>query len=122
MGLFDKVSYIEMRLQNLAGESYDMERMMCQIMEEIGDEHQIEDQLKRQCKIWQGARLKFKDQNKVRFSEHLAMCSYTSLKQFSIWSGDGGFGVEMGGLLIQGLKMAAGPGDAGTGPRSPGAR
>ena len=68
MGIFDKISYIEYRLQFLTGEASDARRMISQAIQEGYMSAALEKSLEAQCKQWVGARLKFKDVDKMEFN------------------------------------------------------
>ena len=61
MGIFEKLGYIEYRLQFLTGEASDARRMISQAIQENYMSVALEKSLEYQCKQWVGARLKFKD-------------------------------------------------------------
>ena len=68
MGIFEKLGYIEYRLQHLTGEASDACRMVSQAIQENHMSAALEKSLEYQCKQWAGARLTFKDVKEMEFN------------------------------------------------------
>ena len=68
MGIFEKLAYIEYRMQHLTGEASDACRMISQAIQESYMSAALEKSLEHQCKQWVGARMKFKDLDKMEFN------------------------------------------------------
>ena len=67
MGIFEKLAYIEYRMQHLTGEASDACRMISQAIQESYMSAALEKMLEQQCKQWVGARMKFKDLRQMEF-------------------------------------------------------
>ena len=68
MGIFEKLAYIEYRMQHLTGEASDACRMISQAIQENYMSAALEKLLELQCQQWVGARMKFKDVDKMEFN------------------------------------------------------
>jgi hypothetical protein len=90
MGLHEKCSFIEIRLQNLVGDGGDTQRWLYQsLAEAVGASQKIADCMS-VCRQWCASRLRFKDLKpsewEPQFMKIWALGSASALKQASDWA------------------------------------
>jgi hypothetical protein len=90
MGLHEKCSFIEIRLQNLVGDGGDTQRWLYQSLAEgVGASQKIADCM-HVCRQWTNSKLRFKDLQPAEFEPQFmkiwAIGSANALKQASDWA------------------------------------